>query len=136
MTKPADSLKVVRVVAALVEQGTRYLVTQRRAEAVLPDLWEFPGGKVEAGESDVEALRRELQHRLAVTVEVKELLSFVSHPYEKYCVELFLYRCELTQGTPINQAVQAHQWVTSSEFENLAFTAADEASMSQLLNLE
>lgn len=136
MKKNADSHMIIRVVAAVVEREGKYLVTQRRAEAVLPSLWEFPGGRVENNEPDADALIRELQHRLAVRVKVREMLSFVRHPYERYSVELFLYRCELESGEPINQAVQAHRWVTSAQFEELTFTAADEASMNQLLELE
>ena len=63
--------------------------------AVLPLLWEFPGGRVEAGETDAHALKREVLHRLGVEIEVGKLISFVSHPYEHYVVDLFLYECTL-----------------------------------------
>ena len=136
MKQSSSTQKVIRVVAAVIEQKGKYLVTQRRTEAVLPSLWEFPGGKVEPGEADADALVRELQHRLAVEVRVQELLSFVKHPYERYSVELFLYRCEVAHGEAVNHAVQAHRWVSSDEFEQLDFTPADEVSMTQLLELD
>jgi 8-oxo-dGTP diphosphatase len=132
-----DASKSIRVVAALVERDGRYLITQRRPSAVLPLLWEFPGGRVETGESDSEALRREFSERLgeAVRLEVGELISFVSHPYEHYTVDLYLYQCafENAAATLVTRAVNAFRWVTSDEFDALPFTPADEASMNQLL---
>ncbi len=125
----------IRVVAAVIERDGRYLITQRRPTAVLPLLWEFPGGRVEEGEGDQAALGRELQHRLGVTITVRQLMSFVSHPYEKYTIELFLYDCELTSGLPSELNVHAFRWVTSGEFDQYAFTRADELSMTQLLGL-
>ena len=74
--------RTIRVVAAVIERGGDYLITQRRASAVLPLLWEFPGGRVEDGETDADALRREVKHRLGVEVQPGQLISFVSHPYE------------------------------------------------------
>ena len=126
-------MKTVRVVAALIERDGRYLITQRRKNAVLPDLWEFPGGRVEDGESDTEALVREIRERLAVEVRVGELISFVSHPYERYAVDLYLYACVLQEGDLTARAVNAFRWVRSSDFDSYAFTPADEASMNILL---
>ncbi len=132
---PNVSLPIVRVVAALVEREGRYLITQRRAEASLPLLWEFPGGRVEAGESDLQALRRELDHRLGVEVEVRKLVSFVRHPYERYQVELYLYDCSLVGAAPRARAVHAFAWASSAELDHYPFTAADEVSVSSLLGL-
>lgn len=126
--------KTIRVVAAVVEDAGRYLITQRRAEAVLPLLWEFPGGRVEEGESDQTALLREVQHRLNVEVTVGEMISFVSHPYAHYTVDLYLYACTLETPEAIERRnVSDVRWVLSDEFDSLPFTPADEASMSQLL---
>jgi 8-oxo-dGTP diphosphatase len=125
----------IRVVAAVIEQNGRYLVTQRRPTAVLPLLWEFPGGKVEAGESDLEALAREVRHRVGVEIKPGAQISSVSHTYEHYTVELHLYDCRLLRGEP--RAVNVHQfrWVESADFDQLPFTPADEASMSKLLDM-
>ena len=127
--------KTIRVVAAVMAKDDRYLVTQRRPTAVLPLLWEFPGGKVEAGESDLQALKREVKHRVGVEVEPGAQISSVSHEYEHYTVELHLYDCRITQGEP--RAVNVHQfrWVESDDFDRLPFTPADEASMTKLLGL-
>ncbi|MET0794934.1 MAG: (deoxy)nucleoside triphosphate pyrophosphohydrolase [Polyangiaceae bacterium] len=127
--------RTIRVVAAVIEHGGRYLITQRRASAVLPLLWEFPGGRVEEGESDHSALKREVQHRLGVDVQAGKLMSYVSHPYERYVVELCLYEVKLLEGEPSAVNVTDFRWVKSEDFEAYSFTPADEASMTKLLGL-
>jgi 8-oxo-dGTP diphosphatase len=131
--------KTIRVVAAVLEKDGRYLITQRRATAVLPLLWEFPGGRVEPGETDGQALKREVLHRLGAPIEVGKLISFVSHPYEHYVVDLFLYECTLAGGAGgevlETRNVSAYKWVASAEFEQYPFTPADEASMNKLLGV-
>lgn len=131
MTAPVT----IRVVAAVVARDGAYLITQRRATAVLPLLWEFPGGRVEAGETDAAALRRELRHRLGVDIEPGKLISFVTHPYEKYSVDLYLYECTLGDGEPRASNVADFRWVKSADFERYPFTPADERSMSKLLGI-
>lgn len=131
----AHSCRVIRVVAAVIERDGTYLITRRRPTAVLPLLWEFPGGRVELDETDEAALKREVRHRLGVEIEVSELMNFVSHSYEKYTVELFLYACEHTTGEPRALNVYEFRWVSSAEFDSVSFTPADERSMSQLLGI-
>ena len=132
---PPRSNRTIRVVAAVIERDGRYLITQRRASAVLPMMWEFPGGRVEENDTDQGALKRELLHRLGASIEVGKLISFVSHPYEHYVVDLFLYECTLLAETLEPRAVSAFKWVASSEFEQYSFTPADEASMNKLLGV-
>lgn len=134
-TSTKAAKKVIRVVAAVVQRNERYLITQRRKTAVLPLLWEFPGGKVEEGESDEQALAREMHERLGVEVDVGQLISFVSHPYESYSVDLHLYECRLRSETLEARAVADFRWVTSGEFDQYPFTPADEASMAKLLGV-
>jgi 8-oxo-dGTP diphosphatase len=135
----SPSGRTIRVVAAVLERDGRYLITQRRTSAVLPLMWEFPGGRVEPGETDQQALKRELDHRLGVGIEVGKLISFVSHPYEHYVVDLFLYECALAAGfgedALVSRAVNAFKWVASTEFDQYPFTPADEASMNKLLGV-
>lgn len=130
------SPRVVRVVAAVISRDDKYLITQRRPAAVLPLLWEFPGGKVEAGESDAAALKREVRHRLGIEVAPGSMISFVSHPHERYTIDLYLYECEITSGEPHELNVEAFRWATSSDFDKYPFTPADEASMNALLGLD
>ena len=119
----------------MLEMDGRYLITQRRPEGRLPLLWEFPGGRVEGGETDQQALKRELLHRLGASIDVGKLISFVSHPYEHYAVDLFLYECTLLTEMLQPLAVHAFKWVASGEFDQYPFTPADEASMNKLLGM-
>jgi 8-oxo-dGTP diphosphatase len=130
-----ESIPTIRVVAALVENNGRYLITQRRPTAVLPLLWEFPGGRVEETETDAEALQREMRHRLGVEISVGQLISCVTHPYERYVVDLYLYECRIGKEEPHPRNVHAFRWATSSEFDQYPFTPADEASMNKLLGI-
>lgn len=130
-----DPKRKIRVVAAVIEHEGRYLITQRRASAVLPLMWEFPGGRVEDGESDEAALIREARYRLGVELSVGSLISFVGHPYERYVVELHLYDCRIASGEPDAVNVNAFEWIESDRFDDYLFTPADEASVSILLGL-
>ena len=127
--------KTIRVVAAVIAQDGRYLVTQRRPTAVLPLLWEFPGGRVDGVETDVDALKREVRFRVGVEIVPGAQISSVAHAYEHYTVELLLYDCRITGGEPTAVNVHQFRWVESAEFEDLPFTPADEASMTRLLGL-
>ena len=127
--------RTIRVVAAVIEKSGEYLITQRRPGASLPLMWEFPGGRVEDGESDAAALTREVKHRLGAQIHCGKMISFVSHPYDQYTVDLFLYECTLASYSLQALAVHDFKWVTSERFEDYPFTPADEASMTQLLGV-
>jgi 8-oxo-dGTP diphosphatase len=127
----------VRVVAAVIERDGKYLITQRRSTAVLPGLWEFPGGRVEGKESDEAALRRELRERVGVDVEVKGRMAQRLHHYSGYSVELNLYQTEILAGhEPKALRVADFRWVASAEFEKYRFPAADQATMDLLLGFK
>jgi 8-oxo-dGTP diphosphatase len=136
MSESQAPRRLIRVVAAVIQKNERYLITQRRPNAVLPLMWEFPGGRVEEGEQDADALRREVLERLGADIDVGQLISFVSHPYEHYTVDLHLYECKLKSENLHAKAVNDFKWVTSSEFDQYTFTPADEASMTKLLGVQ
>jgi 8-oxo-dGTP diphosphatase len=129
--KPASTS--IRVVAAVVERDGQYLITQRRPEAVLPLLWEVPGGRVEEGEADEAALRREMNERLSVDIEVGQHLATSVHDYEGYTVTLVVYKATLLSEDIRPARVNAFHWVTSDSFEQYAFPPADQATMDKLL---
>lgn len=127
----------IRVVAAIIEREGKYLITQRRSSAVLAGLWEFPGGKVEPGETDETALRRELNERVGVDVEVKGRMAQRTHRYNGYSVELNLYQATIAAGQePRALRVADFRWAGSPEFENYRFPAADQATMDLLLGIK
>ena len=126
--------KTIRVVAAVVEHEGRYLITQRRETAVLPLLWEFPGGKVEQGERDEDALKRELRERLDAEAKIGKKLGEKVHDYDGYRVALALYQAVLEEGKPLTaKRVKDFRWVTSTEFDQYPFPDADQQTMDQLL---
>ena len=123
----------VPCVGALTYDETGRLLVIQRANEPGRGLWSLPGGRVEPGEDDAAALRREFLERLDASIEVAGLISHVNHPYEHYTVELFLYRCHLGEGELSCRGVAEYAWVTSREFDEHEFTPADEESMSRLL---
>ena len=126
----------VRVVAAEIEQDGKYLITQRRPEAILPLLWEFPSGRVEEGESDEAALKREIMHRLGAEIAVAELSMFIKHEYETYALDFCVYRCTLVSDTITAKGVHACKWVTPTEMGDYEFPPADAQTISKLLASE
>ena len=120
------SLKRVRVVAALFRRGDgEVLVQQRKPGGPRGLKWEFPGGKVEPGESEPAALARECKEELDVQIEVGGKLAEVHHGYADLEVELVLYAARLVQGTP--EALDAHalRWVKVQDLGAMPFCEAD-----------
>ena len=125
----------IRVVAAVIRKGDKYLITQRRELAVLPLKWEFPGGRVEPGETDEEALRREVRERLGVESVVEGKLGERHHRYRGYGVTLVLYAVRLLSEDIRAAHVRDFRWVGSNEFDQYEFPAADQATMDALLGI-
>ena len=131
-----DNVPRIRVVAAVIEENGKYLITQRRANGVLGGLWEFPSGRVEEGESDETALARELQERLGVDVEVGKIKARRTHRYEGYAVELTLFQTQLAPGSvPRPLRVAEFLWVKAGELENYPFPPADQKTTDLLLGI-
>lgn len=124
----------IRVVSAEIQRDGRYLITQRSAHAVLPHLWEFPGGRVRAGETDREALVRALGDRLGVEVRPMQRVMEVSHDYPDYTVTLAVWRCEIGAEEPQAQAVAGLAWVAPDDFADYPFPGADQKTVDLLLS--
>ena len=128
--------EVIRVVAAVIERDGRYLITQRNAGAVLPLLWEFPGGRVEPDETENDALAREVKQRIGVDVQVVEKIGEHHHEYAHYDVHMMMFKCTIPdEAHPYPATVNDLRWVTSREFLDYDFPPADEKTMSKLLGL-
>jgi 8-oxo-dGTP diphosphatase len=113
------------VVAALIEQEGRVLVAQRRADQTQPLAWEFPGGKVEPGESPSQALVREIEEELACSIEVGAVVDVVFFAYDTFDLIMPVYRATIRAGMPVARQVAAVAWVARVELPTLAFTPAD-----------
>lgn len=120
------------VVAAVIERGGRFLVTRRQEGVHLAGHWEFPGGKVAAGESHEAALRREIIEELDTDITVHELLLHTTHTYPERTVTLFFYRCDLL-GPPRPLLGQQMQWVARAELSSLMFPPADDELIKTLM---
>ena len=124
----------IRVVSAEIQRGGRYLITQRSATAVLPLLWEFPGGRVREGETDEDALARAVRGRIGVQIEVGRRLFEVEHNYDTYVVDLIVYRCALGDQEPWPENVAALAWVAPEDFADYPFPGADQRTVELLLS--
>jgi 8-oxo-dGTP diphosphatase len=123
----------IRVVAALIYHDARLLVCQRHATAKFPLKWEFPGGKVERGESDLDALCRELKEELAVEIGAAELASEYVYAYpDGPRVSLCFYRVKSFQGAAKNLVFQQISWVEVRDLESLDFLEGDRSVIEEL----
>lgn len=130
-------MKTIRVVAALIESPTdasRFLVQQRLPNKSRANLWEFPGGKVEAGETDEAALVRECQEELAVELTVGRRLWSTSHDYDDLTVQLELFAARIASGEPQPLGAQALRFCTPTEMQSLPFCEADVPLIGELVS--
>jgi mutator protein MutT len=124
---------VVEVSAGLIFRAGKMLITQRQAGSHLGGLWEFPGGKREAGESFAQCLIRELREELGVEIRVGELYEEVTHAYPEKTVHLQFLFCELMAREPQPLGCAALKWVERSELTKHRFPAADARLIGRLV---
>ena len=115
---------LITVVAAVIEQDDHFFLTRRHAGTHLEGLWEFPGGKVDPGESHTDALRREIREELDADVDVQDLVFEITHEYPDRTVALYFYRCSM-DGEPQALLGQEMRWVARGELTSLGFPPAD-----------
>ena len=131
-------MSILLVVAcALVDADRRVLIAQRPEGKAMAGLWEFPGGKVELGETPEAALIRELEEELGVATQTACLapLSFASHSYEKFHLLMPLYVCRKWQGMPEPREHVALKWVRPQALRDYAMPPADEPLIAALCDL-
>lgn len=118
---------ILVVAAALVDQAGQVLVAQRPQGKSLAGLWEYPGGKIEAGETPEAALARELAEELGLTVAEADLqpLAFVSHAYPDFHLLMLLYACTRWAGDPQGQQGQPLRWASLETLAMLPMPPAD-----------
>lgn len=126
------ALPLIEVAAGLVFRNGQLLITQRRARDHLGGLWEFPGGKREAGESFETCLHRELREELAIEVVVENLFESIQHAYPEKIVFLHFYHCRWLRGEPRALGCQAFAWINQSELGHYTFPAADARLLQRL----
>ena len=116
---------MVDVVAALIRDGERFLICKRPAHKARALMWEFPGGKVEAGERPRDALSRECMEELDVTLDVGELYMQVTHEYPDIQIRLSLYEAVIASGELRGKEHEALCWILPREIPDYEFCPAD-----------
>lgn len=125
-------MKQIEVSAALIFHGGKLLITQRHAKSHLGGLWEFPGGKREAGETFEQCLVREIREELGVEISVGELFEEIRHDYPEKSVHLKFFHCTLLHGEPQPLDCAAVKWITLPELDVHEFPAADAQLLEKL----
>ncbi len=126
----------LEVVAALIQQGERFLICQRPAEKAQGNLWEFAGGKVEQGETPQQALARECKEELEIEISPQELFLEITHEYPDRIVHLMLFFAVITQGRPVSKEHQALCWATPQEMLQYDFCPADIPVLKKLAEMQ
>lgn len=125
---------MVRVVAALIRNGKKFLICRRPAHKARGLLWEFVGGKVEKGETKEQALIRECREELDVTVKVGDVFTELIHEYPDITVDLTLFNAEIESGEIKLLEHSAIDWITPDEIEKFEFCPADENILKKIKN--
>ncbi len=117
--------KNIHVVGAVITDGEKILCAQRGTEKALPELWEFPGGKIEENETPQEALRREIQEEMHCEIEIGEQVEHTVYEYDFGIVHLTTFYCKLLEGTPVLTEHMAIEWLEPTELEKIEWAPAD-----------
>ncbi|MBR4395792.1 MAG: (deoxy)nucleoside triphosphate pyrophosphohydrolase [Eubacteriaceae bacterium] len=127
---------MTEVAAALIWQGNRFLICRRPDNKARAMLWEFVGGKLEAGESGAEALRREVKEELDIEISVGDIFAEVIHEYPDITVHLTLYNAAIINGAPRMLEHSAMAWVTPDEAVDYEFCPADDEIIAMLIGTD
>ena len=116
--------KTVRVVAAVIQEGNRFFATQR-GYGPQKDDWEFPGGKIEPGETPEEALAREIREELCVSIAVGEKLTQVEYDYPNFHLSMDCFECVIENGSIVLKEHDDARWLCRDELESVEWLPAD-----------
>ena len=124
-------MKTVKVVAAVICDGERVFATQR-GYGDYKDLWEFPGGKLEAGETPAQALVREIREELDTQIEVGELLTTVEYDYPGFHLSMDCFLARVLEGDLVLREHEAARWLGPDELDSVPWLPADRAAVARL----
>lgn len=117
-------MKTIRVAAAVIRDGARVFATQR-GHGEYKDYWEFPGGKLEPGETPQEALRREIREELDTEIEVREQIAAVEYDYPAFHLSMDCFRAEIVAGELTLREHEAARWLRPDELDSVPWLPAD-----------
>ncbi|MCQ4636061.1 (deoxy)nucleoside triphosphate pyrophosphohydrolase [Anaerovorax odorimutans] len=127
-------MKVVKVAAAIIKLDEKILVTQR-GYGPFKGGWEFPGGKIEKGESPREALVREIKEELDVLIDVGDLVDIVNYDYPDFHLTMYCYWCSLRSGSITLKEHQSAKWLKNNELMSVEWLPADVKLVENLMKL-
>ena len=125
-------MKTLEVTAAIIRQNGKVLICQRPVEKNCCLLWEFPGGKIEAGETGEQSIIRECQEELGVTLSVERELTDITYTYPDRIVHLYFYLCNIAAGVPEKKEHNALAWIAPDEVDRYEFCPADTKMLSSV----
>lgn len=126
---------MIEVVAALIWDNDKFMICQRPATKSCALLWEFVGGKVESGETKEQALIRECQEELAVTLSVADAFTDVVHEYPDITVHLTLFNATIVEGVPQKLEHNDIRWITPTEIPQYNFCPADKEILEKIIKM-
>ena len=119
-------MKKLEVVAAIIKENDKYFTTQR-GYGEYKGWWEFPGGKIENGESKEEALQREIREELAIEIEIDRFITTVQFDYPEFHLIMHCFICHITAGQPQLLEAKAAKWIDKNDLESVEWLPADRA---------
>ncbi|MDQ0232046.1 (deoxy)nucleoside triphosphate pyrophosphohydrolase [Metabacillus malikii] len=127
--------KLINVVGAVIMKDGKILCAQRGNTKVLSSFWEFPGGKIEEGESPQQALHREIIEEMECEIEIEKLLDETVYEYDFGIVNLKTFKCKLTEGKPTLTEHTAMKWLFPHELNTLQWAPADIPTVEKLMGI-
>lgn len=133
---PKKKLKNITVVVAVIQKGGQIYIQKRPEKGLMAGLWEFPGGKVEKGESKKAALERELQEETGLKVKNIKFFKKLKHAYTSFKIDLHCYKADYKSGEVDLKAATQYKWIKSEKLKEYAFPAANVELINRLLDVK
>ena len=129
-------MKIIEVVAAIIHDGEGRVFATQRGYGPMKDGWEFPGGKMEAGETAEEALKREIWEELETRIEVEQLFETIDYDYPEFHLTMHCYICKVESGELTLKEHEAARWLTKEQLGSIDWLPADQSIISRLKESE
>ncbi len=126
-------MKTIKVTGAIIQDEDKFLIGRRGPDEKSPGMWEFPGGKLEEGESLEECIKRELKEELNIDAEIGELFSNYTYEYPHISYELYFYKVNSFSGNPVKSAHDRIEWETLDNFHKYDFLLGDGPVIKKLI---